>query len=161
MRLPAVLLGLNTVLIPVKAAAGFKPTITTAQDDTFLFCKTNEDVNVALDKLRALWDEQGTPATAKLVILGEDYRHVSGNCLVVYKDLRYNLPNIARGIDVLIKLTVVLGLPISKISTLVWLFVQKHVYEIECTNTYVCIAKLSEYLTTNQPCSSNAASKNV
>ncbi|KXJ67902.1 hypothetical protein RP20_CCG007871 [Aedes albopictus] len=158
-RLPAVLLGLNTVLIPVKTASGFKPTIATAQDDTLLFCKTSDDAKLALDNLQANWDEQGGSAIPKLVVFGTDYTNVTGNCMVAYKHLRYNLPSIARGIDVLIKLTVVLGLPTSKVSKLVWLFVKKHVYELDCTNTYVCITKLSGYLTSNQPCSSDAVSK--
>lgn len=152
-------MGLNTVLIPVKAASGFKPTIATAQDDTLLFCKTSDDAKLALDNLQANWDEQGGSAIPKLVVFGTDYTNVTGNCMVAYKHLRYNLPSIARGIDVLIKLTVVLGLPTSKVSKLVWLFVKKHVYELDCTNTYVCITKLSGYLTSNQPCSSDAVSK--
>lgn len=148
----ATLLGLNTVLIPVKAGKGFKPTVITAQNDTFWLCA---DENVARSKLEAerlIWDQLGWPEIPKLIIFGTSIETVSPVCLVTYKNIEYKLPSVSRGLDVLVKLTLVFNLPVSKISKLLWLFIQQFVYEVDVPYSYANVTKLIEYLVKKQTC---------
>lgn len=144
-RLLAVLRGLSTVLIPVKAANGFKPTIATAQSDTFLMVKTKEEAYEELEKLRNTWAEQGGAITPKLIVLGENTVIAFGECIVAYGNVHYTLPSITRGIDVYIKLCVVLGLTPSKVSKLIWDFILKYVYSIGKA-TYVATKKVIAFI---------------
>ncbi|XP_058813891.1 uncharacterized protein LOC131677843 [Topomyia yanbarensis] len=150
-RLLCFLLALNTVLVPVKAAQGFKPTVATAQSDTFLLVVSREKALEEIQKSLLVYEEQRVPIPPKLVVLGENLSSVTGECLVLYKNIEYKLTSIARGNDVLVKLLIVLGLPASKLSKLVWLFIIKYVYRVEPDNGgYLCLSKLIEFLN-NQP----------
>lgn len=154
-RIPAVLLVLSTVLIPVKAASGFKPTIATAQADTVLF-ETN--INQAQENYhQAVVDSEqnGNPIFPKLVVFAEHVSSPNNGCMVVYKHLQYKLNNISRGVDVFHKLTTVLKIPVSKISKLVWIFIGHYFYGIPNKNTYRNIEKLFEFLKKEQQCPSS------
>lgn len=145
-RLLAVLRALSTVLTPVKAANGFKPTIATAQSDTFLLVKDKAEALVELDKLKIAWAEQDKFPTLQLIVLGNDNLITSGECIVAYENLCYTLPTVVRGVDVYIKLSIVLGLPISKVSKLVWTFILQFVYGVDKLSSYVSIKNLIAYI---------------
>lgn len=151
-RLCATLLGLNTVLIPVKAARGFKPTVATAQNDTFWLCVDENAARSKLEAEQALCNRQGEPEIPRLIVLGTSIETVSSSCFVIYKDIGYKLSSISRGVDVLLKLILVFDLPVSKISKLVWLFIRQFVYGVNADYLYVNIAKLTDYLDKKQSC---------
>ena len=65
-RVLAALRGLNTVLIPMKDANGFKPTIATAQSHTYYMVKTKEEALAESNKT-----EPDGAENLKLIVLGE------------------------------------------------------------------------------------------
>ncbi|XP_065085549.1 uncharacterized protein LOC135707613 [Ochlerotatus camptorhynchus] len=150
-RLLNVLLVLNTVLLPVKASKGFKPTVATAQSDTFVVAPNREEALIAVQKLYDVYDKQEFPLCPKLAIIGENSCKIQGGCMVVYKSLVYDFSSVARAIDVIIKLHLVLGLPFSKTSKLVWVFIEKYLYGIETDRGYLCINKLISYIQEHNP----------
>lgn len=151
-RIPAILLALHTVLIPVKVGSGFKPTIATAQADTVLFCENLDEARNTYNNLTA----EETINSPRFAVLAKDFSTPCTGCLVLYKNLEYRLPTVTRGVDVFIKCLHVLGLPVSKISKLVWIFVSQHFYGIRSSNTYVNIVKLQQYLGKTKECLSTA-----
>ncbi|XP_058461877.1 uncharacterized protein LOC131436914 [Malaya genurostris] len=150
-RLLAALRGLSAVLIPVKAANGFKPTIATAQSDTFCIVKSKEEVFENLKKTNSVL--QNETGVLKLFILGENLFAV-GECVIVFGDNHYVLPNVVRGLDVFVKIALVLGLPTSKVSKLIWEFVLKFIYNTDKTINYVSVKKLIKFI---ESCTSNVA----
>lgn len=145
------LLVLNTVLIPVKASKGFKPTVAVAQSDTFLLARSIDLGRIELGKTLEIYDRQKIPVAPKLIAIGETVETVSGVCIVAYKGIEYQLPTITKGIDVLLKLQIVLGLPVSRLSKLVWIFIEKFVYNTDPPEGgYLAVNKLLDYLR-NQP----------
>lgn len=147
----AVLKALHTVLIPVKAANGFKPTIATAQDHMFYMAKTIEEALEELERLNI--SEYEGPNTPKIIALGNNIESASGVCIVAFGNTQYKLPSVARAIDVYVKITTVFKLPPSKISKLIWEFILKFVYSNEKTSAYVSVKKLISFIET---CSSPA-----
>ncbi|XP_062535350.1 uncharacterized protein LOC134204557 [Armigeres subalbatus] len=146
-RLLNLLLALNTVLIPVKASKGFKPTVATGQAETFLLVDNKDQALTELEKTIQIYEEQRFAIAPKLIVVGENLTAATGECLVVYKDIIYNLPTIVRGVDVLLKLQIVLGLPVAKFSKLVWVFIEQFVYEVPSNyGGYLCINKLIQFL---------------
>lgn len=140
------------MLIPVKAAKGFKPTVATAQNETFWLCLDGNAAQSKLEAERSLWNKQAEPEIPKLIVFGASLETVSPTCFVTYKDIGYKLSSISRGVDVLLKLILVFHLPVSKISKLVWLFIQQFVYGVNADYTYVNVTKLTEYLDKKQTC---------
>lgn len=135
------------MLIPVKAAKGFKPTVATAQADTFLLVKNKSDILPELDKLTRVYEEQNIPIAPKLIIVGDSLDSISGECTIIYKSITYNFQSVVRGVDVLVKLRVILGLPVAKLSKLVWVFTEQFVYGIHTEHGgYLCVNKLITYL---------------
>lgn len=146
-RLLNTLLALNTILIPIKAAKGFKPTVATAQGDTYILAENRCEALTKFRNIQTAHDEHGISVCPKLIVLGKSLINTTGECLVVYKNLEYKLDCIARGVDVLMKLHIVLDIPISKISKLVWIFIEKYLYQIEIQHGgYLCVNKLIDYL---------------
>lgn len=134
---------LCTVLAPVKAAKGFKPTIPLAQDEVFLLVSSREQ---ALTELRSQ-----PSAAPKIAIIGLDLPDVTGECIVVYKSLEYSCSEIARGIDIVVKLRAVLGLPYPAAAKLVWLFIERFFYGLTpIGSSYMAINKLIGYLEREQ-----------
>lgn len=151
-RLLHTLLALNTVLLPVKAAKGFKPTVATAQADTFLLVKSKNDAFAELSKVINVYEAQRIPVPPKLIIVGDDLASTTGECMVVYKTIAYKLQSIVRGVDVLVKLRLILDLPVAKLSKLVWVFVEQFVYNVATsTGGYLCVNKLIDYLNKPEP----------
>lgn len=150
-RVLNLLLALSTVLIPVKAARGFKPTIATAQGDTFVLVKLTDEISTAFRNCQTINDEQGLPSCPKLIVLGESLTTVTGQCFVVYKNLEYSLKSIARGVDVLIKLHLILDTPLSKLSKLIWVFIGQYLYKVESKHgRYLSVNRLIDHLTCKQ-----------
>lgn len=146
-RLLHLLRALNTVLIPVKASTGFKPTVATGQQDTFLLVESKDRALVELDKVVQIYEEQHFSVPPKLIVIGNSLTTAAEECMVAYKDILYILPTIVRGIDVLAKLQIVLGLPVSKYSKLVWVFIEQFVYGVASDHGgYLCINKLVQFL---------------
>lgn len=142
-----VLLILSTVLIPVKASQGFKPTVATAQADTFIRALNVQEAYTAVQKLYEVYDKQKSPACPKLVIIDENTRSAAVRYAVVYKAVVYEFTSAARAVDALIKLHLVLGLPFSKISKLVWIFVEKLMYSTETDyGGYLSVHRLINYI---------------
>ncbi|XP_065078406.1 uncharacterized protein LOC135701518 [Ochlerotatus camptorhynchus] len=142
---------LSTVLVPVKASKGFKPTVTVAQSDTFLLASNIELGRIKLKETLEIYDKQKIPVVPKLIVIGEALETACGVCFVVYKAIEYQLPTITKGIDVLLKLHIVFGLPVSRLSKLVWIFIEKFVYNSEpLQGGYLAVNKLVDYLR-NQP----------
>ncbi|XP_062550206.1 uncharacterized protein LOC134214947 [Armigeres subalbatus] len=77
-RLLNVLLLLNTVLIPVKASKGFKPTVATAQADTFLLAGSREQAQLEIRKVYEVYERQKSPMCPKLIVIGEDLSNTTG-----------------------------------------------------------------------------------
>lgn len=151
-RLLHTLLALNTVLIPVKAAKGFKPTVATAQADTFLLVKSKRDVLAELDKSIKVYEEQQIPIPPKLIVVGDNITSITGECFVIYKSIVYELQSIVRGVDVLVKLRIILGLPVAKLSKLVWIFTEQFVYSVPSDHgEYLCVNKLIDFLKKQEP----------
>lgn len=150
-RLLDVLLVLNTVLLPVKASSRYKPTVATAQADTFLVAPNREEALIAVKNIYDVYEKQGFPLCPKLVVFGENHHNFRG-CMIVYKSLAYEFSTVARAIDVAIKLHLVLGLPFSKTSKLVWVFITKYLYGVEPNRGYLCIDKIINFLQQNPPC---------
>lgn len=137
--LPVLLRALCTVLAPVKAAQGFKPTIPLAQDEVFLLTNSREQ---ALSELRSQ-----PPAAPKLVIIGSDLPEVTGECVVVFRSLEYSCSGILRGIDIVVKMRAVLGLPYPAATKLVWLFIERFFYGLNPVgSSYMAINKLIGFL---------------
>ncbi|XP_065078148.1 uncharacterized protein LOC135701317 [Ochlerotatus camptorhynchus] len=88
-RLCATLLGLNTVLIPVKAAKGFKPTVATAQNETFWLCLDGNAAQSKLEAERSLWNKQAEPEIPKLIVFGASLEIVSPTCFTTTFDIWY------------------------------------------------------------------------
>lgn len=143
------------MLIPVKAAKGFKPTVTTAQADTFLLVKDKNDALTELDKVIKVYEEQQISVPPKLIVVGNDLASITGECMVVYKSIVYRLQTIVRGVDVLVKLRIVLGLPVAKLSKLVWVFTEQFVYRVPSDHGgYLSVNKLIDFLNKQEePCS--------
>lgn len=137
--LPVLLRALCTVLAPVKAAQGFKPTIPLAQDEIFQLAGSRE---------QALADLRSQPTAApKFAIIGLDLPDVTGECIVVHKGLEYRCTEVSRGIDVIVKLRAVLGLPYPAATKLVWLFIERFIYGLNpIGSSYMAINKLIGYL---------------
>lgn len=140
---------MNTVLPPISAAARYKPTIAVAQKDTIIFVENEEDVASKVESVNEQYKEHNLPPAPKLVFIGRGVNHLSGKYMVVYDNLRYELPSAARATDVLIKLSSVLNLPYAKLSKLVWHFLSGVVYGISQRESYASINQLRHFLTTN------------
>lgn len=146
-RLLHLLLVLHTVLIPVKASKGIKPTVATAQSDTFLLVENKDHALTELAKTIKIYEENKIPIAPKLIVVGNNLATAKGECMVVYKGIIYTLPTIVRGVDVLLKLQIILGLPVSNLSKLVWIFIEKFVYGVSSDHGgYLNINKLSAFL---------------
>lgn len=147
LRLLKTLLVLNTVLLPVRASKGFKPTVATAQLDTFLEVSNREEVMIEVQRVYDIYEKQNSPPCPKLVVVGEAASNGGFHCMVVYRTLAYEFSSIVRAVDVLIKLHLVLGLPYSKTSKLVWIFIEKYFYEVESNyGGYMCINRLIDFI---------------
>lgn len=146
-RLLLLLHVLNTILIPVKASQGFKPTVSIAQSDTFLLTSSIEAGRIELQKTLDVYEKLKIPVVPKLIVIGESVHTASGVCFVVYKSIQYELSTIVKGVDVLMKLQIVLGLPVSRLSKLVWIFIEKYIYDSEPSQgAYLAVTKLIDYL---------------
>lgn len=136
-----------TVLAPVRATKGFKPTIPLAQEDIFLLAETRD---LALAELQKDLDGkagQQEPISPKLIVLGSDLSTIDGKCIIIYKTIEYTCPKIVRGIDVLTKLRIILGLPYPVATKLVWMFIEQFVYGVNPVGGgYMVINKLIDYL---------------
>lgn len=132
----------------MKAAAGFKPTIATSQADTVLFSTNVDEAREKYNQIVLDCVETGADIPPKLIVFAEGYSSTNNGCMVVYKGLEYQLSSISRGVDVLIKLSAVLGLNISKVSKLVWIFIREHLYNIKSKHAYANIDRLQQYLKT-------------
>lgn len=142
----ALLLGLNTVLPPIPVGSRFKPTICVAQEDTIIFAECQVEADNKVQNKYHDYADQNLTEVPKLVILGNDVSNMSGRFLVYFKDFNYELTSAARAIDVILKTTMVLGLPFSKVSKLVWHFLCSEVYGIPERESYASINKLRNYL---------------
>lgn len=145
-RLLYLLHALSTVLIPVKASQGFKPTVAIAQADTFLLASNKELGYTELKNTLDVYEKQKIPVPPKLLVIGESLDEASGLCFVVYKTIEYQLPTISRGIDVLMKLQIILGLPASRLSKLAWIFIEQFIYNTQPVGGYLSVNKLVKYL---------------
>lgn len=142
-KLPVLLHALCTVLAPVRAAKGFKPTIPLAQEDVLIMAETRELALTKFRNDRAI----NEPVAPKLIVVGSDLSAATGECMVIYKTIEYTCPKIARGIDVLVKLRMLLGLPYPPTSKLVWMFIEQFVYGVNPVGGgYMVINKLIDYL---------------
>ncbi|XP_058447179.1 uncharacterized protein LOC131427739 isoform X2 [Malaya genurostris] len=138
---------LNTVLIPVKASKDFKPTVATSQAETFLLAGNKENAFIALSRTLKIYEEYNFPIPPKILIIGNSLDTAVNECMVVYEDIIYTLPTIVRGIDVLLKLHIVLGLLVAKISKLVWIFIEQFVYGVPSEHGgYLAINNLIQFL---------------
>ncbi|XP_058466486.1 uncharacterized protein LOC131439463 isoform X1 [Malaya genurostris] len=70
-RLLHLLHALSTVLIPVKASKGFKPTISVAQSDTFLLANSRDSGRTKLHDTLQILENLKLPASPKLVVIDE------------------------------------------------------------------------------------------
>lgn len=133
----------------MKAARDFKPTVPLAQEDTFVLADTKEAGLTKLAALLAVYEKQKIPVPPKLIVQGNSMLDVGGKCWVVYKSLQYELTTVARAIDVILKLQIVLRLPVARCSKLLWIFIEKFVYgSTPPDSEYVAINKLATYLDT-------------
>lgn len=138
---------LCTVLAPVRSAKGFKATIPLAQEDIFLLAETRDSVLAKLQDDIVVTAHQQDSTSPKLIVLGSDISSVTGKCIVIYKTIEYTCPKITRGIDVFVKLRILLDLPYPPISKLVWMFIEQHVYGIKPVGGgYMVINKLIDHL---------------
>ncbi|XP_055604249.1 uncharacterized protein LOC129752500 [Uranotaenia lowii] len=142
----AVLIGLNTILLPISTGARFRPSIQVAQEDTIIWAENEFEIGEQVQKVYAAYAESRLPLTPKLVAVGKDYRDVRGPFYVYYHSFYYKFSTALRAIDVLIKLTAVLGLPFSKLSQLVWQFISASIYELPISERYINIVRLSKHL---------------
>ncbi|XP_062708402.1 uncharacterized protein LOC134288242 [Aedes albopictus] len=145
-RLCAVLILLNCVLPPVRVTAGYKPTVSSAQEEIFLFDNTEQGAKQKLQELYARHKDLGLPPAPKLIALGANYKELQGHFIVCYGDLSYKFTCLKRAVDVYIKLALVLGLQHSKITKLIWLFVVRCVYGVYVPEKYSNIEKLVIHL---------------
>lgn len=145
-RLCAILILLNCVLPPVRVTPGYKPTVSSAQEETILFDQTEQGAKQKLLALYARFKDLGLPHVPKLIALGANYKDLQGSFFVCYGKLSYKLSCMKRAVDVFIKLTLTLGLQHSKFSKLVWLFVVRCVYGVYVPEKYSSIEKLVIHL---------------
>ncbi|XP_021701070.1 uncharacterized protein LOC110676769 [Aedes aegypti] len=145
-RLCAILILLNCVLPPVRVTPGYKPTVSSAQEETILFDQTEQGAKQKLLALYARFKDLGLPHVPKLIALGANYKDLQGSFFVCYGELSYKLSCMKRAVDVFIKLTLTLGLQHSKFSKLVWLFVVRCVYGVYVPEKYSSIEKLVIHL---------------
>lgn len=145
-RLCAVLILLHCVLPPTRPTVGYKPTVSSAQEETIIFAQTPQEAKQKLHDLLARYSDLGLKPAPKLIAIGTNYKDLLGSFFVCYNDLCYNLSSMKRAVDVYIKLALVLGLQHSKISKLVWLFVVRYVYGVYVPEKYSNIEKLVVYL---------------
>ncbi|XP_058443678.1 uncharacterized protein LOC131425641 [Malaya genurostris] len=148
-KICALLLALNTVLSPISVASRFEPTILVGQEDTLIFVGSKEQAQLKIQEIYQSYAELNIPIVPKLFAVGESLDNLQGTFIVGYDDLCYEFPSILRAVDVLIKLTAVLGLPFSKISKLVWHFLSSYIYGLKQRETYASIIKLKTYLEPN------------
>ena len=95
---------------------------------------------------QALTELRNEPsAVPKLVIIGTNLTDVTGECIVVYKNLEYSCARITRGIDIVVKLRAVLGLPYPAACKLVWIFIDRFLYGLN-GSSYMAINKLIGFL---------------
>ncbi|XP_062540848.1 uncharacterized protein LOC134208897 [Armigeres subalbatus] len=145
-RLCAILILLNCVLPPTRVAAGFKPTVSSAQQEIILFGSTEYEAKQNLQDLYDRHKDLGLQAAPKLIAIGANYKDLQGPFIVCYSDLCYKLPSLKRAVDVFIKLALILGLQHSRFSKLVWLFVVKCIYGVYVPEKYANIEKLIIHL---------------
>ncbi|XP_062563830.1 uncharacterized protein LOC134226806 [Armigeres subalbatus] len=117
-----------------------------AQHDTILFVESIEEITAKVQETYASYAERKIAVVPKLVVLGTGIDNIEGRFFVCFSDVCYELPSIARATDVLIKLSVVFGLPYSKVSKLIWHFIANSAYGIERPESYVTIIRLKAYL---------------
>ncbi|XP_058464333.1 uncharacterized protein LOC131438355 [Malaya genurostris] len=152
LRICALLLSLNCVLHPQKVTVSYKPTVLNGQNDTVLFANSDDEAKVKLAAVYTQYQSYRIPLTPKLIFFGTQ-ASLTGVFRVYYGDLFYTLPSASRAIDVYIKLCEVLALKHSKISKLIWLFVQHYIYDLDIPERYASIDRLVQFL--NQPALSN------
>lgn len=112
-----------------------------------MLVQSKEHALVELEKTINIYEEQNIAIAPKLIVFGNDLATARGECMVVYKSVMYTLPTIVRGLDVLVKLHTILGLPFAKFSKLVWIFIEQFVYGIPSNHGgYLCINKLTQFL---------------
>lgn len=146
MKLCALLLGLSTVLPPLIVGRRFKPTIYMAQQDTIIFVESVDQIALKIQETYASYAERKIPLVPKLVVVGTGIDNIQGRFFVCFQDVRYELKSLARATDVLIKLTVVFGLPFSKVSKLIWHFIASSAYGIARPESYMTVNRLNTYL---------------
>ncbi|XP_055586992.1 uncharacterized protein LOC129748779 [Uranotaenia lowii] len=145
-QLCTLLILLNCVLLPVKVARGFKPTILYAQAETVLFAETRQ---LAVEKYKELCSrlkDLGLPAAPKIVARGRGPTQLQNTFYVIYEELCYELPTLLQAVDVLMQLSHVLGIKHSKVSKQIWLFLARYVYSICTPEKYKSIEKLAVHL---------------
>ncbi|XP_058443690.1 uncharacterized protein LOC131425651 [Malaya genurostris] len=152
LRICALLLSLNCVLHPQKVTVSYKPTVLNGQNDTVLFANSDDEAKVKLAAVYTQYQSYRIPLTPKLIFFGTQ-ASLTGVFRVYYGDLFYTLPSASRAVDVYIKLCEVLALKHSKISKLIWLFVQHYIYDLDIPERYASIDRLVQFL--NQPALSN------
>lgn len=145
------MLALGTVLPLIAVASRFKPTILVGQEDTLIFVDAKEQAQSKLQETYRSYTELDLPIVPKLVAVGRNLDTLQGVFIVWYGDLSYEFQSASRAVDVLIKLTAILGLPFSKISKLVWHFLSGYFYGIKQRESYASINKLQAYLETTKP----------
>lgn len=140
------MLALNTVLPPIAAASRLKPTILIGQEDTLIFVDAKEQAQLKVQETYRSYTELNLPIVPKLIAVGKNLDQLQGTFVVCYGDICYEFQSASRAVDILIKLTAVLGLPFSKISKLVWHFLSGCIYGIQQKESYASINKLKVYL---------------
>lgn len=140
------MLALCTILQPIAVASRLKPTILVGQEDTLIFVDSKEQALAKVQDTYRSYIELNLPIVPKLVAVGENLNQLHGTFMVCYSDICYEVQSASRALDILIKLTAVLGLPFSKISKLVWHFISGYIYGIHQEESYASINKLRIYL---------------
>lgn len=115
------------------------------QEDIILFASSENDAVVQLDIAYKRYQDWGLQRSPKLVFFGQP-QNLTGNFSVYFDDLKYNFPNARRAVDVVIKLSGVLGLKYPKPCKLVWMFISRYIYQQNIKERYVSIDKLETYL---------------
>lgn len=100
-----------------------------------------------LTKVLATYEKQNIPVPPKLIVAGESMLNITGKCWVIYKSIQYELTSVARAIDVILKVQIVLRLPVSRCSKLLWIFIEQYLYgSTPADGEYMAINKLITYL---------------
>lgn len=133
---------LNNLLPPSKVKKDFKPTVLFAQEDTFLFVDSEENVPIKVDEVNSKYEELGIPPCVRLIFVGSSAATLEGKYYVVYKELIYSLDSVARAVDVFIKTTLVFGVEFSRITRLVWNFICSYLYGVPGLAKYSQVLKL-------------------